>query len=347
MSISNFFSGVSTYSIQILTWTSPIVAALLALTTIVFSQYNEKIIYHSKQLDKEIIAHFQSSTQSNNVVIQKVNEMIYGISGTKIYKSNLMFFSIISWLSGIAWFIAGVGYWLNRENGKMKIGLADEISTFIALLVVILTFTILPFILIFFNKKPILKLDIQNRLHFKRFFQYLEGLPYNENNFIIDLIQPILEIKPRQQTELFIYFKQQIPITKVIFIYEFCGTDFEKVLIKIEKTNNENLERFSVNHHHTLSLMNYEGLVEKIKNSCTQNLFVYESSSCSHFGSYKCSFQNNDATIDLLSCSLKIQENFAQTPSDDIQDILKSNYDIVYKNSNSNTMTYHLNLLKK
>lgn len=72
--------------------TSAVVVALLALTTIIFSQYNERQIIKSNDISRQIKEAIKEVTTSELAIQELVNELIYDLSNQNFYKMTLRSF---------------------------------------------------------------------------------------------------------------------------------------------------------------------------------------------------------------------------------------------------------------
>ncbi len=107
--IYSFFENMTSTSTTFLAGSSAVVAALLALTTIIFSQFNERLIQKTSNISREIKMSISEEKNNYQVIIDKVNEIIYLLLNQSVYKMTLYFFFFISYLSGILWIMSGAG----------------------------------------------------------------------------------------------------------------------------------------------------------------------------------------------------------------------------------------------
>ncbi|MFQ6584657.1 hypothetical protein [Priestia megaterium] len=310
-----FFDSISIYSINFLTWTSAVVVALLALTTIIFSQFNERLIQRSNDLSKEITIAILKQ-KDYQVVNEKINEIIYLLSNQLVYKVTLYFFFIISYLSGLLWLASGVGYILDRP----QISLGDLVIIIFSLLAISTTFFVLPIILIQFNKNPPLKVDNKNRLSLDEILRYFSSINSISNETVInDYIKPNLNLSLNYSGILGISLKQEIPITKIAYIFEFVGSDNNKQIIKITNNSVERFNRYNIKPLNK-SETSFEGLFNMIRSTTYQKLYVYSMDKKQLVSSFNLQFSlNTESRLALL-----IREQFQLTPDSYIVDVLNS-----------------------
>lgn len=323
LDLTTFFKGISETSLSILTWTSPVVAALLALTTIVFSQYNDRLLNTSNSLHKNI-----KMTLSKNRIIDEnvndyLNDMIYTLRGKSLYTINLLFFSIISFLSSFAWLLIGISYLVKDASNSI----GDRIIYTSALFIVTFTFFILPVILIAFNKRPILKLDFKNRLSFTHVFKYINNIiNYQENKIVMNLIQPLVSIEINSQQNILINFKQEVPISEIYYILEFNGKGSNTQILKLSNSTTESFLTYklvSTDRNNN----NHEGLYNKIRESDSPYLYIFAKNKKDLLASYKIKkIINPEGNV----TTVKIQEEFNTSYNEKVITTLRSKKDLLY-----------------
>lgn len=305
--LESFFE-VSDSSIQFLAWTSPIVAALLALTTIVFSQYNERLLNTSNEINKEIKHILTNSNSLEETLPEKINNLIFILQGKTLYSMNLAFFTIISILSCLAWFISGIGFYFNQATPSP----VDIFVIIISIFIVTITFIGLPVLLIIFNKKTVVTLDFRNRLSYLKLSKYLKSLSsISDEKILMEYIQPSLQINLDYSNNISFQFKQEIPISKVFFIYEFKRQGFENQIIKMENQTTNNCSSYELASPSSKNY-SYEGLYEKINNSETLNLYVFSKNKNKLLATFKLQkdlIQSSKSFIFFIDEAFRLSEN--------------------------------------
>lgn len=336
-SLYTFFDNMTVYSVTFLAWTSAVIAALLALTTIIFSQFNERLIQKTNNISKEIKT-FIFKKEDYQLINEKINEIIYLLSNQSVYKLTLYFFFIISYLSGLLWIISGIGYILDQPEKSY----GDLTVIILSLLAISTTFFILPIILIQFNKNPALIVDNKSRVSFREIIGYFNSITQISNEEIIkEYIKPIFILKLSYSGFLEISLKQEIPIAKITYIFEFVGVNNVKQIIKISSDSTERFNNYSINPVNK-NETNFEGLFNMIQRSNYQNLYVYSMDKKELVASFKLHFSSNTET----SQTVLITNQFKMTPDSYISDSLNSKkwmHVISEKNQKEYKQEYKLN----
>lgn len=333
--LTTFFTGITDTSLSILTWTSPVVAALLALTTIVFSQYNERLLNTSNYLHKNIKMNLVKTRILDEKFNNNLNDMIYALRGKSLYTVNLFFFSIISFLSSFTWFLFGVSYLIKDSDSSI----GDRIIYVSALFIVSFTFFILPVILIAFNKRPVLKLDFRNRLSFTNIHKYINSMiTYPENKIVMNIIQPLVSIEINNQENILINFKQDIPLSQIYFIFEFKGEGSNNQIIKLSNSTTESFLTFklvSTEKNNT----NHDGLYRKIRESNSPYLYIFAKNKKDLLATFKL---NKKISIEETLTTIDIKEVFNTSYNDQVITTLESKEDVLYFNDDK-ILKYKLN----
>ncbi|WBL16869.1 hypothetical protein [Sutcliffiella sp. NC1] len=266
----SFFDNMTIASITFLAWTSAVIAALLAVTTIIFSQFNERLIHRVNDISKEIQA-LMSKRENHQLIIEKINEIIYLNANKKVYKSTLYYFFFLSYLSGGLWVLSGIGYILDQVN----ISSGDLTVIVLAIFAIFLTFFGLPIILFQFNRNPALKVDNKNRTSLSNLISYFNSITRISNELIIkDYIQPTLNFTISLSGKLMISSNQQVPISNVTYIFECVGKSNSKQIIKLKSNSAKKYNEYKVKPLNK-NENNFEGLYNIIKSSTYQNLYVF------------------------------------------------------------------------
>lgn len=315
--IYSFFENMSINSVNFLTWTSAIIAALLALTTIIFSQFNERLIQKISDLTKEIEVYISDVNHDRQIINQKINEIIYLLSNQAVYKLTLFFFFLISYLSGLLWTASGIGYIIDQPDGSLGDIIIISFSTF----GISTAFFVLPIILIKFNKNSILKVDNKSRLKFSDIIKYFNSITrVSIENIIKEYIQPTINIKLSYSGACGISLKQEIPISKISYILEFVSANNIKQIIKITNNSAEKYNEYMIKPLNK-NENNFEGLFDLIRESTHQYLYVYKMDKKELVASFTMDFSiNSDNEL-----VIKINKKFKTTPDIQIIDILSSN----------------------
>ncbi|KSU64620.1 hypothetical protein AS034_01940 [[Bacillus] enclensis] len=267
-----FIEGITTSSITYLAWTSAVVAALLALTTIIFSQFNERLIYHSNEILGEIKKLIKIKEITPNEFNSKLSEIINILSNQIVYKFTYIFFSIISYSSLIIWLFSGMGYKINQPQEDQTLGNSFVIT--LSTTIISATFFFLPIILKQFNKNPPLKIDNKNRIKYKNVSNFFESnFNISDNELIVDYLSPSIKINLDYNENVILKFHHELPIKDLYYIFEFIDESNNKQLLKINN-DSSNLYMEYLIHSSLKGENNFRGLFELIKNSTQLRLYV-------------------------------------------------------------------------
>lgn len=310
-----FFDNMTSQSFTVLGSSSAVIAALLALTTIIFSQYNERLIQKTNSISNEI-KNAITKKQNREVIIDKMNEMIFLLSNQFVYKITLYFFFFVSYISGFLWLIVGTGYLFDLDQKSS----GNLLVVVLSIIITSATFFVLPIVLIQFNKSPALRVNIKNRISIDEVLMYFKSLNRITNEVVIkDFVDPTITFKLSYSGSLKVMLNQEIPTSNILYICELIGNDNNKEIIKIENNTSDNYIEYNVQSNNK-NENNFEGLFSLFRESNFQKLYVYSKSSNEIKASYTMNLKiNNESEI-----ALRIDEEFIITPDEFISDIISS-----------------------
>lgn len=261
--ICNFFVGIDIYSVQYLGWITAISVTIIALTTIIFSQYNERSIEKSNDLSERIkssLLSYNDSSVTNDSLIHSIradfNKMVYVLSNNSVYKQTLLLFKCVVYSFSVLWTIGSIGYALDAGT------VIDKIIIITSTFVLISIFIFLPDVLKNFNSSYPVILDEKNR-----FCDLNTGISYlKENNnlsspiIIKDIIMPSLKVKLiNGQIEL--RYNQSLNLSNYKVVYVLKSSTEAIFLSLILKRDTPSI-RFVDNLKESIS---YVGLVKSIR----------------------------------------------------------------------------------
>ncbi|WP_305453633.1 hypothetical protein [Bacillus mycoides] len=311
-----FFKDMTSTSITFLSGSSAVIAALLALTTIIFSQFNERLIQKTSDISRDIQISISKNRNDHQLINNKINEIIYLLSNQSAYKITLYFFCFVSFLSSFLWVIAGIGSLFEIESPNY----GDIVVITLSTIAISLTFFVLPIILIRFNRSPVLKIDNKNRVSFYEIKKYFDSIArISITNIIKDYIKPTFSCRLGSSGVLVLSLKQEIPISKVTYIFEFVGLDSDKQLVKVTHDSSVNFIEYEINPSNKNG-NSFEGLFDLIQQSTYQNLYVYSTDKEEFLDSFKLEFLTSTDN----EFTLSIHEHFKISPDSCVGNILKS-----------------------
>lgn len=226
--------GISIYSIQYLGWVSAVIAALLALTTIVFSQHNERVIQKSNDLARDISLELnqdKNEVDKNRVIIQ-INYLVTLLSNVKTYKITLIMFIIISYSLAVCWLFGGIAYSLDAKT------VFDSVLVVFSSFILIILLVILPLLMFSFNKsKP---LNIDKHMKLDQLVNFLNNEDYWKGNSIVsDLLQPVVKVSLTSSNLIRINLRQHIPISGYTVTFRFVTKNEDILLLHLRPEPNE------------------------------------------------------------------------------------------------------------
>jgi len=310
----SFFNEITLTSINYVTWTSTVVVALLALTTIIFSQYNERQIIKSNDISKRIKDSLARDSTSSISVL--VDELIHVLSNQSVYRWTLKFFFVISYVSCLIWIISGIGYSLIPSI----LSTGDLIIILLSLSTVICTFGFLPIILIQFNNRPPINIDNKNRISYKAFLKYFKAItPVSEEAIIYNYVNPSLEFSLSQTNKMTIALKQQIPISNVSFVFKLVGEDNQIKILNITNMKNEKYVQYSIKSQNK-NENSFRGLFNNLSKSKHQHLFVFSKDKKVLIATYKMTLTKENSNLFFI----KINNSINISPDNQVKIVLKT-----------------------
>ncbi len=104
-------------------------------------------------------------------------------------------------------------------------------------------------------------MDNKNRVYFSELIKYFNSISRVSNESLIkDYIQPSLTFSLGYSGELILSVKQEIPISKITYIFEFVGTNNIKQLVKITHNVTENFVEYEINPSKRVEIVSREHL---------------------------------------------------------------------------------------
>ena len=289
-SIYCFLQGISIESVQYLGWISAIVAALLALTTIVFSQQNDKVVQTSIDLAREIKL---IATEENIIfpeITKKFNKIISLLQNQRVYKQTLVLFSITSFFGGFLWIVGGVGYFLDMNTSP------DKILVVSSTILLGIPLFFLPLIIMNFNKEAPIELNKFRRFgldSFIDFFNFNEKI--STETIFKEMLSTKLLIGIDNNKKLSIKLMNEIPIT-----------DFAVVIVLGKSTNDKLTFRLTSKGRKELS--DKHTLLPSDKNSF-EGLFDFMSTSLSRYNEIYITSLSGDAKAVFKLNKVSTEEN--------------------------------------
>lgn len=136
-----------------------------------------------------------------------------------------------------------IGYILLED----KLSSGDLIVILLSLITIVITFFILPLILIKFNNKPRIDIDTKNRVSYGALISYFKSITsISADQLIKKYINPTIELSLSYSNNLTIALKQQFPLNNIYYVYKFVGVDNQAQIICINNLTNEDYVEYSI-----------------------------------------------------------------------------------------------------
>lgn len=217
--------NVTVYSVQYLGWVTAVVAAILALTAIVFTQFNERVVQKISDLSYEIKKEKHSTPPNYVQIIDHIDRILFLSKNIGIYKSNLKLFKYVSYFIVFIWWISVFGYIANDEHQS----LGNTIVIILSTVLLTIPFIGLPIIMQRFNS---------NSQNYERFANdkislnelelFFAELEMKNLDVVKDILAPTIEIEKNGPLE--IKFRKKLPITDYYMVILIKEIDMKLVV---------------------------------------------------------------------------------------------------------------------
>ncbi|SFQ87216.1 hypothetical protein SAMN04487920_11320 [Bacillus mycoides] len=261
--ISEFFLGVTVYSVQHLGWTTAVVAAILALTAIVFSQYNDRNVTKINEYDYLL----RNETNDVKKIRKYISEVVYLLKNTKIYEDTLALFKYVSYFIVFIWIIVIFGYISDAKTS------GDSIVIILSTILVSIPFIRLPMILQKFNEKKF-DLRIQNNtLDYLDLESYWKELEVKEFDLIKDIINPTVKIK-HIEGNIYFEFSSKLVVSNLQIFVTCIHRNRVFKLSHTLKADNKKYMLQLISQESAIETT-YDGLFEKLASLKSRQISVY------------------------------------------------------------------------
>lgn len=329
--IQNQIKDIDSDVLGFLNDTSAIIATIVALVTIIFTFYNEKVIQTIEESIKEIDVFLEQLTEENEKkIIGKFNEIQDLTLKRSIYNKSMFTFKITLWILAIPWTIAGLAYIFNSKS------FFESFISLIAIVTLVFVFIYIPRLFSQFNNLKGLDLLLFNIANFLDFVQKRTSLTNHE--IIKQFYHPVININYRNRV-IYINLYQKIKLRDVSIVMLLKkNRDFHLLSLKpFKKQFIGNKYKIDCPSHISL-----DGLFNNMKNINGTNNKLYIISEDNAFA----------YTLNLKKTDDNIEANVNQINTDSlpipIKEALKEKYSFISSRVNDNEYKYGLkNLIKK
>lgn len=228
--VCEFLKGASVYSVQYLGWVTAIVAAILALTSIVFSQFNERSIQKSNDLARSVKSKINMDKESisDNMVKEDFSQMLYLLSNTSIYDKTMKLFKFVSYFIVFLWWFSLIGYLSDADT------LLDKVLIYLSTLLISIPFIYLPDILKAFNNSKPLLLNKYGKLDFIEIISFFKkNTDLKESEIISKFLNPKINIK-LVQNKIYLNYNLDIQFANITCIVNIENED-NRIMINLHR----------------------------------------------------------------------------------------------------------------
>lgn len=293
--ICEFLNGISEYSVQHLGWATAIVAAILALTSIVFSQFNERSIQRANDIAREIRNKLNKDVKliESHMIKEDFNHMTYLLVNSTIYKRTLLLFQISSYIIVFLWWFSMFGYINNAGT------LADKVLIFLSTVLISIPFLYLPDILKSFNKNQPLTFNNKDELVIHELTRFLkENTAITERSIISDFLNPRVEVELVHRN---INIHHVIDVNVVNFTTVFViQKENQRITINVAKESNHIKKTFSVKLFNEDGIILDGGLFKLFKESAGSEATIFFCTSKTDYLSFKGEVRLEDGTVKIF-----------------------------------------------
>lgn len=267
--IIDFISAVDIYSVQYLGWISAIIAALLALTTIIFSQHNERVLQRSNDLAQEIqleINMYKDKVDMDKIIIQ-FNSLISLLINVQPYEKTLSLFKFISYSLIVCWIFAGLGYAYDAKSNS------DVLIIIAATIILIIPLAVLPNIMSSFNKsKPV---KINQCITLDELIAFFVKANLKKEQVIQNLLQPNISISLTPSNLIRIVFQQAIPTKNYSITLRLVADTGEIIFLHLTPLSSQESIYITSSSTETTMYINFTSMFKKIKDSNVKECKAY------------------------------------------------------------------------
>ncbi len=290
-----YLSGISVYSVQYLGWITAIVAAILALTSIVFSQFNERSIQKANDLARGIKNKINEDIELINspIVKEDFRHMAYLLTNSSIYKNTLFLFEWVSYFIVFLWWFSVIGYIKHAET------FADKTLIFLSTILLSIPFLFLPKILKRFNNNQPLSINKKDELNIKELIRFMkENTSLSEAKLISDFLNPTVRIELKNR-KLFLYSLTEVDAVNFTIMFVIKGEE-NRITINVEKNKKGLKNIYSIKPIDGEGTTYDEGLYRKFTFLVGSEVVIFFCKSQDEYISFKGKIQSRQGVIDIL-----------------------------------------------
>lgn len=227
----NIFSkikGIDNDIFSLLNDATAIIATIIALLTIIFTFYNEKVIQEVEKAFLELNSDMSQLNQNRISIIKKYVNIQNSFSKNSLYLESMNVFRITLLIMTFPWFLSGLHHSISKN--------------YLDALISIVSTSCLIFLLIYvprlFEKFNNFNHFDNNLFDFNKFLQFnKDNYKQQENQIIKELYTPLIKIK-LQKKSIFIEIKSEIKLYNIDLVLSLKkNTVSHMIVIKQNKSN--------------------------------------------------------------------------------------------------------------
>nr|WP_146139648.1 hypothetical protein [Lysinibacillus timonensis] len=269
-------------------------AAILALTSIVFSQFNERSIQKSNDIARGIRNRINSDKESlkSDMVKEDFDHMMYLLSNTSIYNKTMMLFKIVSYFILILWWFSLVGYLNDAET------IADKVMIFLSVVLISIPFLYLPDILKLFNKNQPLILNNQGQITINEVISFFKkNTSLKDIDVIKEFLRPNVEVA-LNHNKINLEYNINVNVTDftAVFVVE---NEEQRIITNISRGINNTNKSFYLSPIGKEIMTNDSGLFSLFKKMIGKEATIYICKSSIDYLSFKGEIKIIDSKIQI------------------------------------------------
>ncbi|PRT32159.1 hypothetical protein [Bacillus thuringiensis] len=261
------FHGINKEVAEYLSWTSALIVPLVVLVTIIFTQYNDKVIQKSNELIFRIQQNLLDFTEQRlPIITSSFDELSYLAFNARAYKQAMLLFKWGLFLLTPLWIISCIRY-LTMYNSFLEI-----IIIIIATILLSGTLIYLPTLFDKFNKTEHFQNNANELSSFETCYNFIKKMSnQDDTNLINNFINPKVSIGLIDNKHIQIALDFPIAMSDLQLIYSFQDTKRNRILIPIKLDSTKGTALSQKRYHFTLysadntQLLN--GLFELLKDT--------------------------------------------------------------------------------
>lgn len=285
-----------------------ITVALLALTTIIFTVYNERIILKIEEYLTQI------GLQESDEISRRIDKINSLLSSNRLYLLTIFLVRFIMFLGGFLWYIVLLNKLLNIGSN-----LIIDIFLILSGILVSVGMVAIPSILILLNRNKFIKLK-KNAFQFNELLQFLRYYKsINGTDLIANIIKPSFNFYLKSDFTIEVDVLKKLKVCELNYIIELRNAGTEACVITFMPLSDKYVGYNLVSTNKFEKI--HEGLFEKLSKYEFGYLHIFENKE------YLCSLDLEKHSIRGDQITFSSKNKNSKSPSNDIlEKYQKKNY---------------------